>query len=230
MMRAAARALTILCAVRAALGVAYVSVIPRGDGMHVMATLPNLYSAISVAVSAVDTNGAVLLKSSSNVAGSMRADMGILANEPKGELTVTTTTASSGSVPLVQQFVINTAAAVPLPGLVWLPDSNGITYTLTPIPSEWANRNARWSAVCSGVPPVLLAPWANRSVDATATALCTAQVTMDTSGFVTSDILSVQGGAFAPITVDIPSSGSATPPAVLMASLVVWVATVFGSR
>ena len=208
----AVRAVVILCVLRAAAGVAYVAITPRGDGLHVVAVLASANSAPSVTVSVADATGAVLLHSTTPTGGRIRTDVGTIPRETRAPLTVTTVAAA-----LTQRFTIDPQGARPLLGLVWLPAEGSASYTLTPIPSDWASPYARWSVQCSGAPVILQAPWANRTVDASSTAQCIAQVTMDSTGFVTSDVLVVQGGGFTPAAA--PSSGCASMRASLMAVL-----------
>lgn len=217
MARAAARVVAVLCAVRAAVGLAYIAITPRGDGLHVVAVPPNANrAATSVAISAADASGVVLLQSANTTLWSARTDMGVLSRQPEGPLLVTATTTLAGGATLTQRFTIDAATATPLAGLVWLPGPSN-TYTLTPIPAEWDSPYARWSAVCVGVPAVVSASWANRTVSAAASSQCTAQVTMDPSGFVTSDVLLVQGGGL--VVTGRSSSGSAKTRVALIMQL-----------
>lgn len=209
---AAVRAAVILCALRAAAGVAYVAVTPRGDGMHVVAVLASANSAPSVTVLVTDATGAVLLNSTTSTAGQLRTDVGTLSRQAQSALAITTVSAG-----LTQHFAMDTRAAAPLLGLVWVPAEGSTRYTLTPIPANWFSPYARWSVQCDGAPLILQAPWANRTVDASSTAQCIAQVTMDSTGFVISDVLEVQGGGFALAAA--PSSGCASMRASLMAVL-----------
>ena len=203
-----------LCMVRAALGVAYVAITPRGDGLHLLAVMPFHGDKATVAVTAVNASGAVLLKATSAV--TQMADMGVL-NAPRrvGIVAVTVQTSSPGVVPLTQRFNINASVAHPLAGLIWVPDGGG-TYTLTPIPDEWETPDARWSVVCDGAKPVRMAAWTNRTVQASATSKCSAQVSMDADGYVISDVLQVQGGAFVSTPVVAAHSSASADAAVLI--------------
>ena len=180
-----------------------VAIVPRADGYHAVVTMSNTVIPTAAAMlnltifeEGVDPP---LLATLTNIPGYTdrlvihTMDAGVLNTRPQNVVArASMVSRLYGSTP-VQTFTVNATGASPLLGVMWMANANG-TYTLTPIPGDWNPANARWSAVCSGVPPVLYAPWGSRTVAATATVGCSAQVSMDGRGYVVSDVMPVQGG------------------------------------
>ena len=178
------------CAIAAASAqpdVSQVVIVPRASSTGVVVTIAGAVPAAgtNLVISARDSaNRRIFPEKRTGVSGNV-VDVGDFPTPPSGTVKFDVSTSNAYANHITQTFNVDASAATYIASLAWV--SSGTQVTLEAIPSSNLPARARWSARCAGVPDVIGRPWRDRTIPLENSQNCTAAVTMDKAGFVTTD-------------------------------------------